>query len=148
MRLIGDLSRMNAIRYPDKAALIMEGVELSYADLDRRSNALAHALRDSGVKPGDRVGYLGPLGIGFTPKPAKTWVFVAGGVGIVPFYIFARQARERGLSPRMILLFGGRTDACGCSRPPVRRSSSRTRAPAWGPFIACRVRGVKVGLSD
>ena len=58
MRLIGDLSRMNAIRYPDKAALIMEGVELSYKDLDRRSNALAHALRDSGVKPGDRVGLL------------------------------------------------------------------------------------------
>jgi len=58
MRLIGDLSRMNAIRYPDKAALIMEGVELSYADLDRRSNALAHALRDAGVKPGDRVGLL------------------------------------------------------------------------------------------
>lgn len=60
-------------------------------------------------RPGDRVGYLGPLGIGFTPKPAKTWVFVAGGVGIVPFYLFAKQARERGLSPRMILLFGGRT---------------------------------------
>jgi dihydroorotate dehydrogenase electron transfer subunit len=62
-------------------------------------------------KPGDRVGYLGPLGVCFTPKPAKTWVFVAGGVGIVPFYIFAKQARERGLSPRMILLFGGRTQS-------------------------------------
>ena len=60
-------------------------------------------------KPGDRVGYLGPLGIGFTPKPAKTWIFVAGGVGIVPFYLLAKQARERGLSPRTVLLFGGRT---------------------------------------
>lgn len=62
-------------------------------------------------KPGDRVGYLGPLGIGFTPKPAKTWVFVAGGVGIVPFYLFAKQARERGFAPRMTLLFGGRTQS-------------------------------------
>lgn len=61
-------------------------------------------------KPGDRLGYLGPLGLGFTPNPArKTWVFVAGGVGIVPFFHFARQSRARGLSPRMILLFGGRT---------------------------------------
>jgi dihydroorotate dehydrogenase electron transfer subunit len=62
-------------------------------------------------RPGDRVGYLGPLGIGFTPKPAKTWVFVAGGVGIVPFYLLAKQARARGLHPRMVLLFGGRTQS-------------------------------------
>ncbi len=62
-------------------------------------------------RPGDRVGYLGPLGIGLTHQPAKTWVFVAGGVGIVPFYIFAKQARERGGAPRMILLFGGRTES-------------------------------------
>jgi dihydroorotate dehydrogenase electron transfer subunit len=63
-------------------------------------------------RPGDRVGYLGPVGIGFTPKPAaKTWIFVAGGVGIVPFYAFAKQARARGLNPRMLLLFGGRTQS-------------------------------------
>jgi dihydroorotate dehydrogenase electron transfer subunit len=62
-------------------------------------------------RPGDRVGYLGPLGLGFTPKPARAWVFVAGGVGIVPFYLFAKQARARGLSPRMALLFGGRTQS-------------------------------------
>jgi dihydroorotate dehydrogenase electron transfer subunit len=64
-------------------------------------------------RPGDVVGYLGPLGIGFTPKPAATtWVFVAGGVGIVPFYALAKQARARGgMSPRMLLLFGGRTQS-------------------------------------
>jgi dihydroorotate dehydrogenase electron transfer subunit len=60
-------------------------------------------------RPGDVVGYLGPLGIGFTPKPAKTWIFVAGGVGIVPFFHFAKQSRARGLKPRILLLFGGRT---------------------------------------
>lgn len=63
-------------------------------------------------RPGDVVGYLGPVGIGFTPKPAaKTWVFVAGGVGIVPFYALAKQARARGVNPRMLLLFGGRTQS-------------------------------------
>jgi len=61
--------------------------------------------------PGERVGYMGPLGIGFTPKAAKTYVFVAGGVGIVPFYLFARQVTARGLKPRMILIFGGRTQS-------------------------------------
>jgi dihydroorotate dehydrogenase electron transfer subunit len=61
--------------------------------------------------PGSRIGYMGPLGIGFTPKAAKTWVFIAGGVGIVPFYIFAKQATARGLAPHMVLLFGGRTQS-------------------------------------
>lgn len=60
-------------------------------------------------KPRSKVGYMGPLGIGLTPKPAGTYVFVAGGVGIVPFYIFAKQVFASGLEPRILLLFGGRT---------------------------------------
>lgn len=58
MRLIGDLLRMNAIRYPDKTALIMDDAAMTYAELDRRSNALAHALIAMGIKPGDRVALL------------------------------------------------------------------------------------------
>jgi dihydroorotate dehydrogenase electron transfer subunit len=58
---------------------------------------------------GESVGYMGPLGIGFSPKPVRTVVFVAGGVGIVPFYIFAKQLAARGHAPRMVLLFGGRS---------------------------------------
>jgi dihydroorotate dehydrogenase electron transfer subunit len=72
--------------------------------------------------PGDKVPYMGPLGIGFTPKAVGTCVFVAGGVGIVPFYLFARQLAARAGAkrppfetgaprPRMILLFGGRTES-------------------------------------
>lgn len=78
-------------------------VDLLYTVVGKGTERLA------AKEPGSKVGYMGPLGIGFTPKPAKTYVFVAGGVGIVPFYIFARQVAARGLSPRMILLFGGRT---------------------------------------
>ncbi|HXX92570.1 MAG TPA: dihydroorotate dehydrogenase electron transfer subunit [Planctomycetota bacterium] len=80
-------------------------IDLLYTVVGRGTGLLA------AKGPGSRVGYLGPLGIGFTPKPARTWVFVAGGVGIVPFYLFARQAARRGPAPRMILLFGGRTDS-------------------------------------
>ena len=61
--------------------------------------------------PGSKIGCMGPLGIGFTRKPAKTYVFIAGGVGIVPFYLFAKQVTAAGLKPRMILLFGGRTQS-------------------------------------
>jgi dihydroorotate dehydrogenase electron transfer subunit len=62
------------------------------------------------MPPGSRVGYLGPLGNGFDPSPARTLIFVAGGVGIVPFYHLARQALSRKPKPRILLLFGGRTE--------------------------------------
>lgn len=58
MLVVGDLSRLNAVRYPRKPALIMDGVELTYAELDRRSNQLAHALIEQGVGAGDRVALL------------------------------------------------------------------------------------------
>jgi dihydroorotate dehydrogenase electron transfer subunit len=80
-------------------------VDLLYTVVGKGTEILARKA------PGAAVGYLGPLGLGFTPKPAGTYVFVAGGVGIVPFYIFAKQVRAAGLAPRMILLFGGRTES-------------------------------------
>jgi dihydroorotate dehydrogenase electron transfer subunit len=78
-------------------------VDLLYTVVGEGTEALA------GKRAGERVGYLGPLGIGFTPSDKPVSIFVAGGVGIVPFYLFAKQVRESGKIPRMILLFGGRS---------------------------------------
>jgi fatty-acyl-CoA synthase len=58
MLVVGDLARLNAIRYPHKPALIMSGEVLTYAELNRRANRLAHALRAAGVAPGDRIALL------------------------------------------------------------------------------------------
>lgn len=41
---------------PDHPALAFNGRSMSYADLDRSSNQLAHALRAHGLEPQDRVG--------------------------------------------------------------------------------------------
>ena len=58
MRVIGDLSRLNAVRYPAKTALIMDGRSMTYAELEARSNQLAHGLIARGTAPGDRVALL------------------------------------------------------------------------------------------
>ncbi|WP_244221665.1 non-ribosomal peptide synthetase [Corallococcus exercitus] len=77
--------------------------ELTYAELDRRSNQLAHHLRRLGVRPGDRVGLCverspelvtGMLGIlkagaAYVPVEAKapadrtTWVLQEAGVSVL-----------------------------------------------------------------
>ena len=58
MRVIGDLSKANARRHPDKVALVHGARSLTYLDLELRSNQLAHALAASGLRPGDRLGLL------------------------------------------------------------------------------------------
>ena len=45
---------------PDKTALRFEGRSITYAELECRVAGLAGFLAKSGVKPGDRVAYLGP----------------------------------------------------------------------------------------
>ncbi|MDE2074453.1 MAG: AMP-binding protein, partial [Alphaproteobacteria bacterium] len=65
MRVIGDITRLNARRYPGKAALIMGDTVCTYKELDQRSNRLAHALVALGVKPGDRVALLAYNSIDF-----------------------------------------------------------------------------------
>ncbi|HET9599331.1 MAG TPA: AMP-binding protein [Anaeromyxobacteraceae bacterium] len=44
-----------ARRLPSKVALVCDGRRIAYGELDRWSNALAHALRRGGVGRGDRV---------------------------------------------------------------------------------------------
>jgi fatty-acyl-CoA synthase len=45
---------------PGDVALVHEGAETTYGQLDERVTRLARALRDRGVEPGARVAYLGP----------------------------------------------------------------------------------------
>jgi amino acid adenylation domain-containing protein len=54
-KLIHQLFEEQVQTRPDAAALVYEGVTLSYAELNGRANQLAHYLRGIGVKPDDRV---------------------------------------------------------------------------------------------
>jgi non-ribosomal peptide synthetase component F len=54
----------SAMRHPSREAVRMDGVGLTYEQLDRLTNQLARALRQAGVKPGDRVGLYVPKSLG------------------------------------------------------------------------------------
>lgn len=53
---IQDLFEEQVLRAPDARALTMEGEHLSYAELNRRVNQLAHLLRDRGASRGTLIG--------------------------------------------------------------------------------------------
>ncbi len=52
---VQDYLRASALRLPGKVALVCRQQRLTYADIEGRSNALAHALARRGITRGDRV---------------------------------------------------------------------------------------------
>ncbi|HSI25938.1 MAG TPA: AMP-binding protein, partial [Aeromicrobium sp.] len=56
---------VNAVRHTDRTMLIDDEGELTWQQVDRRTDALAVALRAAGVKPGDAVGLMARNGRGF-----------------------------------------------------------------------------------
>lgn len=78
-----DLERIgiakNAERQPDKPALIMDDVKVTFGELDKVTNALAHAFLEIGIKPGDRIAML----FYNSPEILKIWT-AAGKISVTP----------------------------------------------------------------
>lgn len=53
--LVNEFLQNSASRFPDKEALICDGKRLTYTEIDRMSNQLAHALIARGIQRGDRI---------------------------------------------------------------------------------------------
>ncbi len=49
---------IGAVRHPDRTMIVDDLGLLTYAEVDRRSNAVADALKEKGIKAGDRVGLM------------------------------------------------------------------------------------------
>ena len=79
--LIGDISRRNARRFPDKAAVIFGDTELSWKAMDCRANRLATYLLSQGLVKGDRVGVFGQNMLYW---PEITYGFAKAGLVLVP----------------------------------------------------------------
>ncbi|OBG40246.1 non-ribosomal peptide synthetase [Mycolicibacter heraklionensis] len=88
-----------ADREPEAVALLHESGELSYGELRDQGLAVAAALRERGVRPGDTVALLGPKGA--EQIPALLGILAAGGVYLP---IAADQPPER---RERILALGG-----------------------------------------
>lgn len=57
---VGSWTARRARKSPHRPAVVHAGVRTTYARLHDRSTRLAHHLRRLGVRPGDRVAFLGP----------------------------------------------------------------------------------------
>ncbi|MBB4639713.1 non-ribosomal peptide synthetase component F, partial [Longimicrobium terrae] len=78
---VHDLFRAQAARTPDAAALVWRGERVTYAEMDRRANRIAHALRRRGAGPEVRVGICLPR----TPDLVASMLGVlAAGAAYVP----------------------------------------------------------------
>jgi amino acid adenylation domain-containing protein len=62
-KCVHELFEEQVARTPAAVALVFEGEELNYAQLNARANRLAHHLRKLGVKPDDRVAICAERGI-------------------------------------------------------------------------------------
>jgi acyl-CoA synthetase (AMP-forming)/AMP-acid ligase II len=56
---LADVPRVHAAGRGDQVAVECEGRKLTYAELDRRANQAAGVLAEAGLKPGDRISWLG-----------------------------------------------------------------------------------------
>ncbi|GAK26806.1 long-chain-fatty-acid--CoA ligase [Serratia liquefaciens] len=78
---LATLLEESARTFPDRLALVQDEVQLSYVELDRFANQVAHLLRVRGVKPGERVALACPNRWEF---PAIYFGILKAGAVVVP----------------------------------------------------------------
>jgi len=59
VQVLADIARWHGARRPDAPAVVFGSRTVSFSELDRRSNQVAHGLLAAGITPGARVGVLG-----------------------------------------------------------------------------------------
>ena len=137
--LVGDSLRRAALEYGSRPAVLCGDVALSYAAFAERAARLAGALAAAGVRPGERVAYLGPNC--HTLLEAYFGVPWCGAV-LVPLHV--RLARPelaallRDAAPRAFLVdaaSAGRLGAEALAGVPLRVVVGAEAAPAgWQAY--------------
>ena len=92
-RNLAGLLEASAVRYPQRLAVVeSDDSTLTYAQLEKQSNALARFLSGHGVRPGDRVGVALPKGL---PAVVSIFGILKAGAAYVPIDISAPIDRSR-----------------------------------------------------
>lgn len=110
-----DLLRRSAQQHPDKPAAVFPDGEISFAELDRRSDRVAAALCARGIGPGDRVGILCDNGLeplvffwGILKAGAQTVDMpTLAGQGVLQSVIDEAAPRGMVLDPKQLAKHGG-----------------------------------------
>lgn len=108
---VHQLFELQAEKNPEAIALVHKEETLSYGDLNRRANRLAHYLTDQGIQPDDRIALCAARGI---PLITALLAILKAGAAYVPIDpAYPGERLRRILSdaaPRLVL-----TDAAGYS---------------------------------
>ncbi|PHM46881.1 Amino acid adenylation [Xenorhabdus miraniensis] len=136
--LIHQLFEQQAVCTPDATALVFEDQSLSYSELNRRANQLAHYLLALGVQPDDRiaicverslemvVGLLGILkaGAAYVPLdpayPAERLTYMLNDAAPVALLTQTSLAKTLGSDQPTVLLDTPIFGACATSNPDSR----------------------------
>ncbi len=138
--LLHHLLEESAGRYPERDAVAWQGRSLTYAELGRKSRALACALRERGVAPGDRVGLCMNKSL---DAVAAIFGILAAGAAYVPIDVQSPAGRVDYIlgSCGIRVLFASpegagrvaRTSAGGSSRMTVVVAGEAPKDTAGGP---------------
>ncbi|GHE27239.1 hypothetical protein GCM10017673_31690 [Streptosporangium violaceochromogenes] len=134
---------------PDAVAVVADGAEVTYAELDARADLIARGLAGLGVRPKDRVvvslgrsaeliaGILGVLRVGaaFVPVdiayPVRRLEFVLRETA-APVLLTCRELRDRlGACEAAVLVAGEEGSAVGQDAPPVAEAEVEPSDPAY-----------------
>jgi fatty-acyl-CoA synthase len=133
---IGDLISTQAARIPDRPFLHLDEERLTYGDVDRKSTALAGALRGLSLDPGDRLAVVLPNSPAFVVS-----MFAASKAGLVLVPINIRRSPSEMLSrlvktnPRALITFSNPERFRGVDHL-AQISSMRSEIPALETVVS------------
>ena len=131
-KCVHELFEDQAARTPDAVAVVFAAEELSYAELNRRANRLAHYLRRLGVRPDDRVAICAERGLAMVVALLAVLKAGAAYVPLDPAYPADRlRFMFEDCAPVALLTQSHLKDYSVSSARACRCSIWRTAAPLW-----------------